>query len=242
MAYLMLITATLATGLVSGILSMAGGMILMSIFSLLLSIPAAMVLHGVTQTVSNGSRVWLYRQHICWSILLPYSIGALAILGLFSWVSFVPDIAMVFLLIGGLPFFSIGLPAKMNLDVSRPGIALACGLLVTGIQMLAGASGPVLDMFYVNSTLSRQQILGTKAITQALGHLIKYGYYALVLKLGLALPMEVYACVVVAAVMGNWLASHVVMRINDAKFKRTGRYVIPLIGVVYIGAGISALL
>jgi uncharacterized membrane protein YfcA len=113
---------------------MAGGMILMGIFSLLLSIPAAMVLHGVAQTVSNGSRVWLYRRHICWSILLPYSIGALA------------------------------------------------------------------------------------------------------------LPLEVYACVVVAAVMGNWLASHIVERINDEKFKRTGRYVILLVGFVYMGAGISALL
>lgn len=81
-----------AYDVVSGVLSMAGSMLLMGVFSV--------VLHGVAQTVPNGSRVWLYRQVLCWSILLPYSIDALAILGLCSWVSFVPDIAMVFLLIG----------------------------------------------------------------------------------------------------------------------------------------------
>jgi uncharacterized membrane protein YfcA len=242
MLFTAVIMATLATSLVSGVLSMAGGMILMGVLCLLLSIPAAMVLHGVAQAASNGSRIWLYSEHICWSILLPYSIGALGTLALFSWVSFVPDAALVFVLIGAFPFISLLLPARMHLDISRPSTALFCGLLVTGVQMLAGASGPVLDIFYVNSTLSRQQILGTKAITQTLGHIIKCGYYALVLNLGLELPLAVYAGAVIAAVLGNWLGSHIVTRINDDHFKRMGRYVILIIGAVYIAKGITAYL
>jgi uncharacterized membrane protein YfcA len=143
MLFAMVIMATLVTSVVSGVLGMAGGMILMGVLCLLLSIPAAMVLHGAAQAVSNGSRIWLYSEHICWSILLPYSIGALAILGLFSGVSFVPDSALIFVLIGALPFISLLLPARLNLDISRPSTPLFCGLLVTGVQMLAGASGPL---------------------------------------------------------------------------------------------------
>lgn len=71
MSYLLLLLATLATSLISGVLSMAGGMILMGVFSLLLSVPAAMVLHGIAQSFSNGSRVWLYRRHIKWRMLIP---------------------------------------------------------------------------------------------------------------------------------------------------------------------------
>lgn len=153
-----------------------------------------------------------------------------------------PDIAVVFLLIGAFPFLSLLLPAKMKLDVSHPSIALICGLLVTGVQMLTGASGPVLDIFYVNSTLSRQQIIGTKAITQTLGHIIKCDYYALVLNLGLALSPAVYAFTIVAAVSGNWLASHIVTRVNDERFKLMGHYVILLIGIVYTAKGISTIL
>ncbi|MFT5929082.1 MAG: putative PurR-regulated permease PerM, partial [Candidatus Azotimanducaceae bacterium] len=80
MLYLGLIAATLFTSLVSGVLSMAGGMILMGIFGLFLSIPTAMVLHGIAQAVSNGSRIWLHRQHIRWGVLLPYALGSLVVL------------------------------------------------------------------------------------------------------------------------------------------------------------------
>jgi uncharacterized membrane protein YfcA len=63
-----------------------------------------------------------------------------------------------------------------------------------------------------------------------------------VLNLGLALPLAVYAGAVVAAVIGNWLGSHIVTRINDDHFKRMGRYVILIIGAVYIAKGISTYL
>ena len=59
MLTILLVTATLVTSLISGVLSMAGGMILMGVFGFFLSVPAAMVLHGVAQTVSNGSRIFL---------------------------------------------------------------------------------------------------------------------------------------------------------------------------------------
>lgn len=69
MTYLLLVLATLATSIISGVLSMAGGMILMGVFGFFLSVPAAMVLRGIAQTFSNGSRVWLFRRHIKWRVL-----------------------------------------------------------------------------------------------------------------------------------------------------------------------------
>ena len=68
---LVLALATFITSVISGVLSMAGGMILMGVFAFVLSVPAAMVLHGVAQAVSNGSRVWFYREHIAWHVLWP---------------------------------------------------------------------------------------------------------------------------------------------------------------------------
>ena len=57
MLYALLIFATFATSMISGLLSMAGGMILMGVFGFFLSVPAAMVLHGIAQAFSNGSSV-----------------------------------------------------------------------------------------------------------------------------------------------------------------------------------------
>jgi uncharacterized membrane protein YfcA len=235
MLYLGLIAATLFTSLVSGVLSMAGGMILMGIFGLFLSIPTAMVLHGIAQAVSNGSRIWLHRQHIRWGVLLPYALGSLVVLAAFIAITLVPNKGLVFFLVGLFPFIAFVVPAYLNLDIEQPHVAFICGTLVTTAQMLAGASGPVLDIFYVQSKLSRYEILGTKAITQTLGHLMKLGYYGLFLGISTdQLPFWLIAAVIAAALGGNWIGKLVIDRLDDVIFRRIGRIAILLIGAAYL--------
>ena len=196
---------------------MAGGMILMGVFAFVLSVPAAMVLHGVAQAVSNGSRVWFYREHIAWHVLWPYCIGAIVCLGL---------------------FIALRLPESINLDTERPAVAAGCGFVVTLTQMLAGASGPVLDVFYVKSEMTRHEVLGTKGITQTVGHLIKLGYYGTLLTAASAeLHWLVYPAVIGAALLGNTVGRTVVERISDVQFRTVGRWVICAIGSVYVGKG-----
>ena len=178
MVYFILVLATLVTSFISGVLSMAGGMILMGVFGFFLTVPAAMVLHGIAQVFSNGSRVWLYRRHIKWRVLVFYCVGALVVLVAFSIFRFVPDIGLVFILIGAFPFLALLLPDRIDLDMEKPGVSFSSGIVVTTAQMLAGASGPVLDIFYVQSAMSKEEILGTKAETQTFGHILKLIYYS----------------------------------------------------------------
>ena len=113
-------------------------------------------------------------------------------------------------------------------------VARRGGDTVTTAQMLAGASGPVLDIFYVKSSLNRFEILGTKAITQTLGHIIKLVYYAFFLDFSIDLPPWIYLGVITAAILGNWLGKLVIERVDDDLFKRVGRIAIMLVGIVYI--------
>ena len=235
---LLLIVATFFTSVISGVLSMAGGMILMGVFGFFLSVPAAMVLHGVAQAFSNGSRLWIYRHEIRWRVLVPYAAGALIILAIFASFTLVPDLGLVFLLIGLFPFIALVLPASINLDMERPAVAFLSGLVVTLAQMLAGASGPVLDIFYVKSSLTKEAILGTKAVTQTLGHIIKLGYYSSVLFVASAeLSWWIIPTVVAAAILGNYAGSLIVAGFSDRQFKAAGKLVIMLIGAIYIGKG-----
>lgn len=239
--------ATLLTSLISGVLSMAGGLILMGVFGFLLSVPAAMVLHGVAQAASNGSRVWLYRAHIRPSVLIPYSIGAATVLAAFVALAFVPDKGVMFILIGLFPFAALLMPKRLHVDIEKPAVALVCGVLVTTAQMLAGASGPVLDVFYVGSRLTRYEVLATKGVTQTLGHIIKLGYYGFLLG-GASfvgpdpeLALWLFPAVIVAAITGNWLGKHIVDRLHDDQFRTWGRYIIMVIGVAYIAKGMTEL-
>ena len=146
MAHLIIAFATLLTSIISGALSMAGGVILMGVLSLLLPVSAAMVLHGVAQTASNGSRVVFHRTHILWPVLIPYLIGALAAVAIFTVFIFVPQKVLIFIGVGLFPFLSLAIPDQLNLDIERPVVATICGFLVTATQLVAGASGPVLDL------------------------------------------------------------------------------------------------
>jgi uncharacterized membrane protein YfcA len=243
MMYLLLFTAALITSFISGVLSMAGGMILMGIFSFLLAVPAAMMLHGITQTFSNGSRVWWYRHHIRKVVLIPYTLGAFTILAIFSVTVFIPPAGLVFLLIGLFPFLTRMLPKSFNLDIERPKIAFLSGLVVTLTQMLAGASGPVLDIFYLQSKLTKEEILGTKAVTQTFGHILKLIYYgSLMMSAGNSLNGWLITTVIIAALLGNFLGSLIVKRISDVQFKMAGRYIVLIIGAIYLAKGLSELL
>lgn len=239
MIYLLIAAATLITSLISGVLSMAGGMILMVVFGFFLSVPVAMVLHGVAQAFSNGSRVWIYRRHIRWRVLGFYAIGALAMTAVFAVFTFVPSIGLVFMLIGTFPFLALAIPKSIHLDMEKGPVAVLSGVLVTVAQLLAGASGPVLDIFYVQSEMTKEQILGTKAVTQTLGHILKLIYYgSLMAVASTQLPLWVVPAVVAAAILGNYLGSLIVARMTDNQFKQIGRYVVMVIGVICIGKGI----
>src|SRR3990172_9116728 len=72
---LAILTATaLATSVVSGMLGLAGGIILLSVLLLFLEPLVAIPLHGVIQLVSNSSRAWIQRRHVHGGIALRYAL------------------------------------------------------------------------------------------------------------------------------------------------------------------------
>ena len=95
----------------------------------------------------------------------------------FSWIAFVPGKIALFLHLGLLPFVNYLVPKEYALSVTRCGGALACGIANTACLLTAGVSGPILNVFYINSGLTRQQIIATKGFTQTTGHLFKIFYF-----------------------------------------------------------------
>src|SRR4051794_18407553 len=63
---IVIVGAVVLTSMLSGVLGMAGGILLMALLVSLKSIAAAMIIHGVVQATSNGSRAWLLRKHVAY--------------------------------------------------------------------------------------------------------------------------------------------------------------------------------
>jgi uncharacterized membrane protein YfcA len=235
--------SVLITSFISGILGMAGGMILMGVLLALLSLPAAMMLHGITQMASNGTRAWLWRRNVDWRVFRGYALGALAATIAFIAVQFIVSKPTAYILLGLTPFVSFVLPKRLALNVDSPAHPTLCGVTCMGMQLLSGVSGPLLDVFFVRSKLDRRGVVATKAMSQTLGHFIKIIYFGGISVMNssgiggeLSLPLIV-ACVLLAFT-GTTLSKRVLDKMSDANFRRWTQWTVMTMGVIYLGSGV----
>ena len=232
--------AVLGTAILSGVLGMAGGLVLMGVLVLLLPVSTAMIVHGAAQAASNGARCLFLREHVQWSIVPPYLAGAAVVVAGFAAVTLVPEPGVVLMVIGAFPWLARATPSFLALDIRRPATAFSCGVVVTAAQLLAGASGPLLDAFYLHSSLDRYQVVASKAFTQTLGHLAKVGYYGVLLG-GLGTGVEVPAWLIVlacvVAVAGARIGTRLLARLPDERFRRVSGHVILALGAACIVRG-----
>ena len=238
----------LLTAVISGVLGMAGGLMLMAVLASILPVTGAMILHGAVQATSNGARFVFLRDRMMWSVLPWYGIGAAIAVLLFVSIAFVPEPALVLIVVGSFPWIARLLPALRGLDVRNRHTATFCGLTVTGAQLLAGASGPLLDAFYLETKVDRRTIVATKAFTQTVGHLLKIGYYVWVSRTVLPeLPDDRLSPWLIAggmalAVAGARIGTRLLDRFDDRQFRRVTGPVILALGAVCVLKGVRDLL
>jgi len=234
---LILLAVVLGTATVSGVFGMAGGLMLMGALTLAMPVAAAMVTHGAVQFVSNGWRAVLHRKHIAWRIIALYAVGSAAAAGLLLFLVYNPTKAWVYLLLGLVPGLAWLPKGMFDLDAAKPAHAAACGLSVTGLNVIAGVSGPLLDVFFVRTALTRHQIVATKAATQAFSHTVKMAFYGAPL-IGAAQtgmpPLWFFIAAAPLAMIGAWLGGKVLDRMSDVNFLRWTKWIVTGLGVIYL--------
>jgi uncharacterized membrane protein YfcA len=231
----------LATSFLSGVVGMAGGMILMGVLLAFLSVPSAMVLHGITQAASNGWRAFLWRAYVDWTILARYALGSLVALVLFALVQFVPNRALVLIALGLMPFAAMAVPARMAPRADRPLGSEISGFVSTALQLVSGVSGPALDIFFVRTELDRRRVVATKAVCQVSTHLLKLVYFGTMVSANLAeVGWPVMAISVVLALTGTTLSRTLLERLTDVQFRAWTQRIVMGVGLVYLVQGLAA--
>ena len=237
-AAIIILITTLVTSFISGIFGMAGGIILMAVLIALVSVPMAMVIHGGIQMFANGYRAFLLREHIDWSAVGYYCIGAFIGVAALLFISWVPDKRTLYLLLGLTPLL-IWLPKeRLHLDIRRPAHAVIAGALVQALNTLAGVAGPLLDLFFVRADLSRQAIVATKSITQALSHLIKIGFWSLPIVQAAGWqalpPLWLFAAAIPLSMVGTRLGKRVLEQMTETGFRSWMKWLVTAIGGVLL--------
>jgi uncharacterized membrane protein YfcA len=234
---LFLVVMSFVTAAISGVFGMAGGLLLKGAIALVLPVSATFVVHGILQLVANGWRAILHRRHVDWRIVGVFALGAVAAGGVMAFIALEPTKPTLFLLMGLAPAL-VWVPDRwLRLDASRPAQALICGVSVTGMNLTAGVAGPLLDIFFVRTALSRHEIVATKAATQVFSHLMKVTVYGapLIAVHGRGLPpWWVFALAIPLSMVGTAAGGLVLNRLSDVNFKRYLRLILTAIGAAYL--------
>ena len=239
MALGIIAVSVLATSFISGIFGMAGGLMLLGVLLLFMDVAPAMVLFGVIQTSSNAWRSALWWRHVSWSIVWRFLVGSTAVFLAMRTVALLPSKATLYLTLGLLPFTAYLLPKRWDPDITRPGMPYLAGAIIIVLQLLAGAAGHILDVFFQRSNLDRKTIVGTKAVTQVMGHLYRIAYFGTFgATFDESVPWWAYLGGIGLAMAGTSLAATVLVRMSDAGFRAWSRRVTITVSTIYLLRGL----
>jgi uncharacterized membrane protein YfcA len=247
---ILLIAIALLGSTISGIAGMGGGLILLSGMTFLLPIQSIVPLHGAAQLASNLSRVSLLRAYMHQPSL-----------GLFLLGLPFGSVASYFLLSQSLPsycfYFAIslsifaalfkdalksGLKSSMfNRIFNSPKSFVLAGLLVGFVSLIAGGTGGLLALFFLDTSLKKEQIVATKAAMQIFVHALKIPVY-----MALGFPFldwwPLILCLWIASIAGTTIGVKILAKISDSHFQLVFRSALAIAGLRLLYRGTEEVL
>lgn len=238
-----LTAAAFLTAALSGVAGLGGGTILIGLFYALGMPPVeAVPLFAAVQLASNASRTAAYVRHVHWGATGWFLLAAVpATFLLAPWIEQVnPDWAR--LLLALLILISL-LPGRDGEGWQLPPRAsfVVAGLLNGSLGLFVGATGLFVGRLFLRKEWRKETTIGTLALTQALGHLLRVLAYGAVGFSALAQPqrfLPLCAAVVLGTIAGKRLNAH----LDEARFALLFKTLLILLSLKLLWDGASALI
>jgi len=230
----------IGTSILSGVLGMAGGMLLLSALLLKLEPAIAIPVHGIVQLVSNASRAWFLREHVRKKLIIPFALpllpaGALGVVLL----GFLPP-SIGKMLIGAFVLvftWRASQPRQKGDPPEHPERTLAiAGALVGFFSTLIGATGPLIAPFILSLELAPAATVGTMAACQVFQHASKVLVFGVAgfdfrPQVGPALALSV------CAILGSAVGTRWLDKIDRDLFRRVVKIVLTLLALQLLASG-----
>ena len=120
---------------------MAGGMVVIGVLLIFFDVATAMILFSIIQLTANGWRAFQWWSYVRWDIIWLYCVGGAVAFAVLRFIEFIPDKALVYLLLGLMPFAVEVLPASWRPNIEWRGVPFFTGIFTTIIQFIAGVGG-----------------------------------------------------------------------------------------------------
>lgn len=205
--------------------ALAGGgspLVLIPVATFCLDAQAVTPVITIGMLLGNTQRAFLFRQHINWPLTWWYLPGAIAgaVLGAYTFtqihVEWVQILIGLFLLLT-VANYAVG-KREQTFKVKRWQF-LPVGFLYAFISGLIGSSGPVMNPFYLNYGLIKEEMIATKSAHVIVVHIAKLVVY---LGFGVLNREHVgYGLLIgLAALPANWAGQYMLKKINEQQFRQ----------------------
>ena len=227
---IILIFSALITSSISAVIGMGGGIILLGIMAIIIPQGYMVIaLHGVIQLFSNTTRTYIFRKHIKKNIVNKFLIG--------SFVGAFLSGAIIFLLV---QFYEVKSASDIKVDFLKPiiGVFILWYLFlkgpkkekdnqsfikVGGISGLAsvfvGATGPLIAPFFLNSKLTKENIIVNKAACQMITHFTKIPLFIYFFNVNYVDEYSILIPLILSVYIGTNLGKKILSFIPERIFK-----------------------
>ena len=229
MELIILIISAFITSSISAVLGMGGGIILLGIMAIIIPNGFMVIaLHGIIQLISNTTRTYVFRKYLKKNLIKEFSIGAIIGAGISAFI--------IFLLI---KFFEVSSANEIKVDFLKPiiGIFIIWYLFlkeekkekdsksfikvgsISGLaSVFVGATGPLIAPFFLNSNLTKENIIANKAACQMITHLTKIPLFILFFNVNYVEEYKLLLPLILAVFIGTNFGKKILKMIPEKLF------------------------
>lgn len=221
-----LIALSALASTITAALSLGGGILMLSVLSLIFPPAIVLPVHGAIQLGSNGSRAVLQRAHIHWPIVGWMSVGAIigsAIGGHFA--AQLPQ-PLFRLAIGLFILFMVWVP-RPRISGRGPIENIIGGAVIAFLGMIVGVTGPLV-LTFIRNLPNRLELVGTHAMLMTVQNTAKvlafiaYGF-------AFAAYMPLLAVMIASGLVGTVIGSAMLVRMPEKGFRLAFRIIVTVL-------------
>ena len=230
MELVILIIAALITSSISAVIGMGGGIILLGIMAILIPEGYMVIaLHGIIQMVSNGTRTFVFRQHLKKNLISEYLFGALIGLGL--------SVIIVYAL---MQYSEVDSANQIKFDYLKPIIGLyilwylylkgakkeqknklfiIVGFISGLVSIFIGAVGPLIAPFFLRKDLTKENVIANKAACQIITHIGKIPIFMYFFNVNYIEQYTILLPLIISVYIGTNVGKKLLGSISEKTFK-----------------------
>jgi uncharacterized membrane protein YfcA len=135
--------------------------------------------------------------------------------------------------VGIFVLVTIFLPKKSGKPLSK-GMIVLLGFLSSFLGMIVAVTGPLVSAFFVVNGITKEEMVSTKSVCQAISQVAKMLMFASVIDFDFAQYSSLLVYLALATILGTWVGRGLIAKIPDNQYDKLNNIILGLVALSMI--------